>query len=93
MYNINYSYVEVGIDKNDDEILADDLLNWTEHLFKSVEKDGKFWYRGLIPKKELESLFLLKSVSPYGNGYEIIIDSLPEKEYGLYSWKVVRGLV
>ena len=93
MYNMNYVYISVKMDKSDYalEQLIMDLENWTSHLYR-VERKDSILYRGLCPVKELESLFLLQSVSPYGNGYEITIDGVPSKDYRFYPWKRVRGI-
>ena len=93
MYNLNYVYVVVSMDKEDDMIeqLINDLEGWARHLYRVDRKDHVL-YRGLIPVKELESLFTLKAMSPYGSGYEITVDGVPSKDYGYYPWKAVRGI-
>lgn len=93
MYNLNYVYVSVKMDKADYalEQLIDELERCTDHLYR-VERKDEVLYRGLCPVEELDRLFLLRDMSPYGNGYKIEIDGLPESEYKLYSWKVVRGI-
>ena len=94
MYDLRFVYVTVTMDKKDYAIeqLVDDLECWTEHLYR-VEKENLVIYRGLVPKKELEDLFLLQKASPYGTGYEITVDGVPSRDYGCYPWKRVRGIV
>lgn len=72
-----YGYVVVKMDKRDYalENLEEDLINWTEHLYKSIETKENLIYRGLCPIKEIEHLKLLCAVSPYGSGYEITVDN------------------
>lgn len=93
MYNLNYVYISVKMDRKDYMIeqLIEDLESWTTHLYR-VDKEKSIRYRGLCPVKELEHLFLLQEMSPYGNGYEITVDGVPSKDYGYYPWKRVRGI-
>ena len=92
MYNLNYNYVEVFIGKDDmTDQLIEDLKTYTSHLFP-VELETRWVYKGLVPRKELDSLFLLQAVSPYGAGYEIYIDKLEQKDFGTWTWKVARGI-
>ena len=92
-YDVRFNYVTVVVNKKDymADQLSSDLEAWTSHLYR-VEKEDTILYRGLIPKKELDHLLLLQSVSPYGNGYNIFVDGLPLSMYGSYRWKVVRGI-
>lgn len=94
MYNLNYVYLEVKMDKKDYTLrdLIDDLEAWSTHLYP-VERKNSIVYRGLVKKKEFEHISLLKAMSPYGAGYTIKVDGVPFEEYGCYSWKVVRGIV
>lgn len=94
MYNTNYVYISVEMDKEDCMIeqLVEDLKGRMNHLYR-VDKKDKILYRGLCPKKELDDLFLLQDMSPYGNGYEIYVDGVPSRDYGCYPWKRIRGIV
>lgn len=93
MYSLKYVYICVTMDKQDCMIeqLIYDLERWTKHLYR-VDKKDKILYRGLCPVKELNDLFLLASVSPYGNGYEITVDGVNSEYYGGYLWKKARGI-
>lgn len=93
MYDLRFNYVTVVLDKKDCmmEQLINDLENWTRHLYR-VDKEDIVIFRGLVPKKELDHLFLLKSASPYGLGYEIYVDGVHESMYGRYEWKRKRGI-
>jgi len=78
MYNKDkFLMVEVSIERADyaSETLVEDLINWTEHLY--LVEDGEIIrYKGLLPKKEVEDIRTLAEVSPYGGGYEIIVEGL-----------------
>lgn len=93
MYNLNYVYVVVSMDKKDYMIeqLINDIEDWSRHLYR-VDRKDRILYRGLIPVKELERLFTFLVMSPYGAGYDVTVDGLPAEEYGSYRWKVIRGV-
>lgn len=52
----------------------EDLLCWSEHLYKVPNVKTVTTYRGFIPEEELYGLGLLKSCSPYGESYLIVED-------------------
>ena len=93
MYNLNYVYVVVAMDRKDYMIeqLIKDIEGWSRHLYR-VDHKNRILYRGLIPVKELERLFTLQAMSPYGAGYDITVDGVPARDYGNYPWKVIRGI-
>lgn len=93
MYNLNYVYVTVNMDKSDDmlEQLVDDLEGVSRHLYR-VDRKDQVLYRGLIPVKELDHLFTFVAMSPYGAGYNVTVDGVPAEEYGMYPWKAARGI-
>lgn len=88
MYDVKrFVMTEVVMEKKDYaiETLVEDLEGWCRHLYL-VSDDGEFIrYRGLIPKKEFENLRLLMGVSPYGNGYKVIVEG-----YGIYDLRLNR---
>lgn len=88
MYNLNYVFVEIHVDKDMRDQLIYDLENWSEHLYPASEAV----YRGLIPVREFKRIECLMSMSPYGNGYDVVVDGIPYRDYGTYPWKVVRGI-
>ena len=89
MYNDNYKYVEVKIEKNDTayEDLCEDLECWTEHLYPVDRKDSTI-YKGLLKLKEFKHFQLLLQASPYSRGYFVKVDGrsddyCPWKQKGL----------
>ena len=88
MYNLNYVFVEIHVDKDMRDQLIYDLENWSEHLYPANDAV----YRGLISIREFKNIETLIAMSPYGNGYDVVVDGIPYRDYGTYPWKVVRGI-
>ena len=94
MYNLNYVYLTITIEKTDMayEDLYLDLISWTSHLYP-VEHKTFTEFKGLVPQSEMDDFETLMAASPYGNGYEVAVDGIQYRDYGLYPWRHARGLV
>lgn len=88
MYDVKrFVMTEVIMETKDYAIeqLIKDLRGWSKHLYLVSESDGLIKYKGLIPIKELEDIRLLLAVSPYGNGYKVIVEG-----YDIYDLRLKR---
>ena len=75
MYDIKkYKMVEVSMDKRDYALdtLIEDL---PPCLYRFKETENEVCYRGLMRIRDVEWLELIRNMSPYGNGYTILIEN------------------
>lgn len=93
MYDLRFVYVVVKIEKKDymKDQLCGDLERFGAPLYP-VERKDSIEYKGLLKVRDFNDLETFVAMSPYGAGYDITVDGVPYRDYGLYPWKRVRGI-